>query len=123
MLRYKAVIGEYFRNDPNVLYNESHVCVAHGLHNSIKRCMREGDVVGHGHAVAFVFGLHSRRKALCKALAQLVDRELECFPGPAPREYVEHAQEVVSHTIIRHRAITRAARTGEDFEEARNSET
>ena len=119
---FKFVTGSFYKDEPKVLHNKTHTCVSHGVYNICKRSSPAGDVVGHGHAAAFVFGLHSRRKKLFDCLAHMVEMELQVFTGEPPDELRSHCKGVLRFTTFRHRATVRPAASGGDVDEEMSSQ-
>ena len=113
MHRLKRASAEYGDGCTRFLYNEYQTCVAHKLHNGIKDSFGESAIVGHAHAVSYVFALDSRRRQLVQAFKQIVHLEMECIEGRPPPEYVKHARAVLDATILRHKTYI-AARGGQE---------
>ena len=112
MRRYKSATACYL-DDPRILYEPFPTCYAHSLFNIGKSCMSTGEVVGHTHAVCYIFGLDHRRKALWGALQHLVASELIVIPGKPPAELSDHVKAVIDQTILRTLEITRARAGGD----------
>ena len=115
-VRYKHAAAQYCLECERLFYNESDTCAAHTLHNICKKCCNEGGVVGHAHALAYVFSLDSRRKQLLGALRHLVNAELVVYDGAPPAEHVAHAEACVAETVLRVRNVGRA-KAGSGFED------
>ena len=110
MLRYKSATSDVLidTRPANVLYDETSVCFAHSIHNLGRAALNEAGVVGHVHAVTYVFGLNHHRKRLWGALEHLVSTEGGFKAGPPPPDIVAHNKDVFDKTVLRSLEIVRS---------------
>ena len=110
MLRYKSATSDVLidTRPANVLYDETSVCFAHSIHNLGRAALNEAGVVGHVHAVTYVFGLNHHRKRLWGALEHLVSTEGDFKAGRPPPDIVVHNKDVFDKTVLRSLEIVRS---------------
>ena len=87
-------------------------CGSHRVHRIIAITLKEDDWVGNIFAVQLVAQVPSHYSRLVRVLRELVEEELIVVLGPPDEAWVQHAKDIVDHTLLRTRNFIRGRLDG-----------